>query len=509
MRRPYSHRKLILSYFRNILIFMVIFFTGLNVNTYALGLENIDDFLYPQMKTKRISMDFENAEITDVLKILSQQSGLNFIASDDVSGIRLSLYLDGVSVRDALEYILTANNLMYELKEGSNIFVVKTYDPNKVLISRVYSLKYATVSYSKLKSAIKPEEEGSSTTSAVGGANTGPLSGIVAAIKSILTERGSIVEDERTNSLVVTDESKSFPAIEQTIARLDVRVPQILIEVEMLDISKSTADLLGAKFGGSPLTFKGGEKDSVFPFNEDNKEDDGFVFKDAQYRVSTLSFAGLSFTLQFLRTQTDTKNLARPRILTLNNETAEINVKTDEAIGISTNTTSSDGTSNSSIEAERVATGVFLKVTPQVNMETKEITMVVEPKVIEARTGQTFSGQTFKDPEERGTKTILRVKDGDTIIMGGLLRNEISDVKTKVPLLGELPILGKAFRHKNKTDSQRELVIFITPHIVGEEKIAHNSESTRSGKIVREQGSSSERLEMINQALSLVEKQRY
>jgi len=483
----------------------MIFFTGMSSNIYAFDLTDVDDFLYSQQKFKKISMDFKNAEINDVLKALSQQSGLNFIASNEISGVRLNLYLENVPVRDALEHILTANNFKYELKEGSDIFVVKLSDPNKVLTSRVYPLKYATVSSSKLKSAIGEEEDASSSE----GSDEGPTSGIVAAIESILTERGSIVEDERTNSLIVTDESRNFSAIEQTIAHLDVRVPQILIEVEMLDISKGTADLLGAKFGDSPLTFAGAEKDSIFPFNEDNKEDDGFAFEDAQYRVSTLSFAGLAFTLQFLRTQSDTKNLARPRILTLNNETAEINVKTEEAIGIATNTTASEGTSNSSIEAERVETGVFLKVTPQINMETREITMVVEPKVIEARTGQTFSGQTFKDPEERGTKAVLRVKDGDTIIMGGLLRNDMSDIKTKVPILGELPILGKAFRHKNKTDTQRELVLFITPHIIEEERTSRNLRSSNFQKIVREQGSPSDRLEVINQALSSIEKQGY
>lgn len=496
---------------------------GMQLNVYALDFEDLDDLLYldnsPSLdnEDKKISMDFTNADITDVLKIFSQQSGLNFIASDEVLGMSLNLYFDNVSVKDAITYILTANNLKYELKEGSNIFVVKRYNPDTELISRVYPLKYATVSYSKLKKELKPKNTGGSSGRSGGssGISTGPKSGIVAAIKSLLTENGSIVEDERTNSLIVTDEARSFPAIEQTIADLDVRVPQILIQVEMLDISKGTADLLGVKFGDTPLTFKGGEQDSIFPFNEDNKEDDGFTFDEAQYRVSTLSFAGLAFTLQFLRTQTDTRNLARPRILTLNNETAEINVKTDEAIGLASNTTASEGTSNSSITAERVSTGVFLKVTPQVNIKTDEITMVVEPKVIEARTGQTFSGQSFKDPEERGTKAILRIKDGETIMMGGLLRDTSADIKTKVPILGSIPIVGRAFRHKDKSNSQRELVIFITPHIVAADGTAYNFDADSSlnaadsQKMVKEQKVSTKRLKAINQALTAMENQKY
>src|SRR3990167_5965080 len=95
--------------------------------------------------------------------------------------------------------------------------------------------------------------------------------------------------------------------------------------------------------------------------------------------------------------------------------------------------------------------------------------MAIDPKVIQARTGQTFGSQTFKDPEERGTKSILRVPDGDTIILGGLLRTNVEETKTSVPLLGKIPVLGAAFRHKDKSESQRELIIFITPHIIPEE----------------------------------------
>jgi type II secretory pathway component GspD/PulD (secretin) len=114
-----------------------------------------------------------------------------------------------------------------------------------------------------------------------------------------------------------------------------------------------------------------------------------------------------------------------------------------------------------------VETGVFLTVTPQVNLLTDEITLAVEPKVIEAKQGGTFQGYSFKDPEERGVKSILRVKSGDTIFIGGLLRREDVNIVTKVPILGEIPILGMAFRHKDKTGNDRELVVFITPTILG------------------------------------------
>lgn len=452
---------------------------------------------------KLISMDFKQATMNDVLKVLSQQSGLNFIASSNIANITVNIYLDHVSVDEALERILSANNLTYEIKPGSKVFVVQPLEvSSQKPITRVYPLKYATVVSSKLNKTL--------SVSAAGGGYGGSgasESGIVAAVKSLLTKAGSVIEDHRTNSLIVTDIPGQFPVIEETIARLDVQIPQILIEVEMLDISKSTADLLGAKFGETPVTFAGAERDSIYPFDRNKAMTKGFQLEE-EYRVSTLSFQGLTIALQFLRTQSDTKNLARPRILTLNNETAEISIKTDEAIGLASVTTASQGSSVSVAQAERVETGVFLRVTPQANTNNGEITMAIEPRVIQARTGQTFGSSTFKDPEERGTKSILRIYNGDTAMLGGLLRTNAEETRTGVPLLGKIPIVGAAFRHKDKTESQRELIIFITPHIVDEES-ASSKPLAGFDQMVREQDVPSPRLKIINDELSHIEGRKF
>ncbi len=485
---------------------------GHSCGSFAEELTNIDAYLEPSFQgTKTISMDFKDAQLTDVLKILSQQSGMNFIASQEISGRTLSIYLDRVPVQEAMERILSGNALTYELKPGSNIFIVRPSErAAKYLVTRVYRLKYATVASSNLNQTLSMD-------TATGTASGGAGDGIAAAVSAMLTTDGRIIEDSRTNSLIVTDIPTQFPLIEQTIARLDVRVPQVLIEVEMLDISRTAADLIGAKFGDTPFVFTGAERDTIYPFdrnkamaNVGKAANQGFQFEEVgdEYRVGTLSFSGLSITLQFLRTRTDTKNLARPRILTLNNETAEISIKTDEAIGISSVTTSAEGTANSVSQAERVETGVFLRVTPQADVDNREITMAIEPKVIQARTGQTFGSQTFKDPEERGTKSILRVSDGDTIILGGLLRTDVEEIKTNVPLLGDLPFFGAAFRHKNKSEEQRELIIFITPHIVPEQ-YAPRLPAEDFQKMVYQSKASSERVAEIDKALSNFEQQGF
>lgn len=477
----------------------------------AQELSDVEKYLYPQ-EPARVSMDFKSAPLNDVLKILSLQSDMNFIASKDVAGQTVTIYLNNVPVEEALERILSANDLMYEVKPGSNIMTVRRMDrPAKHLMTRVYRLKYATVKSSKLNQTLTASEGQTSSGMGFGGGD----SGIVGAVKALLTSDGKVIEDQRTNSLIVTDIPSQFPEIEQTLARLDVRVPQILIEVEMLDISKTTADQLGVRFGDTPMTFTGAERDSIYPFDRNKAMNNaskiggqGFEFEEAEYRVSTLSFQGLTMALQFLRTRSDTKNLARPRILTLNNETAEINIQTDEAIGLSSVTTSSEGSAVSVAEAERTKTGIFLRVTPQANTDNGEITMALQPRVIQARTGQTFGGTTFKDPEERGTKSLLRISDGDTVMLGGLLRTNVEETKTKIPLLSDVPILGMAFRHKDKEESQRELVIFITPHILKEDSSGGIFPSAFP-EIVREQDIPSGRIQAIDKELSYMERQRF
>jgi type II secretory pathway component GspD/PulD (secretin) len=510
------HKELLMNHNKTIVIFWSAALMLAAIGPcpcFALDFSSHEEF-FKLESDKKISLDFTNANLNDVLKIFSQQSGLNFIAATDVATKKVNLYLENVPVEEALERILSANNLTYEIKPGSNIFVVNDLKiPDKQLMTRVYPLKYAAVTASKLNITLSIELGSEEKQDSVN--QNAEATGIKAAIEHILTQDGSVTEDPRTNSLIVTDIPSQFSLIEQTIARLDVRVPQILIEAEMLDISKTSTDLLGAKFGDTPLTFNGAKRDTLYPFNRNKAMRDdgkiggqGFSFSDPEYRVGTISFSGLTVVLQFLRTQTDTRNLARPRILTLNNDTAEISISTDEAIGLQSTTSSSEGTATSVAEAERVQTGVFLKVTPQANVQTREITMAIEPKVIQARSGGTFGGQTFNDPEERGSKSILRINDGDTIVLGGLLRTNFDQTKTRVPVVEKIPLLGAAFRHKNKVESQRELIIFITPHIV-EESLAGNIKAPETSNTAREQSVPTDRRAAIEKELSSVEEKRF
>ncbi|MCK5580375.1 MAG: hypothetical protein KAJ18_03790 [Candidatus Omnitrophica bacterium] len=486
------------KYYFKWLVAACFFLMPLSASAQNININTSSPFLYPEY-SKKISMDFQNAPLVDVLKIFSRQTSLNLITSEDVAARTITVYLDNVPVELALEQILRANDLTYEIQPSSNIYIVKPLaQPDAGVITRVYPLKYATVSTSKLNTTLTFGE---------GGAGNPPGSSIIDALQTILTSDGRIVEDRRTNSLIITDIVNNFPNIERTISRLDVSVPQILIEVEMLEVAKETADKIGVKIGETPLTFSGGERDHAYPWNQNQLLNKGYIEQsDLAYRVGTINASGLTAILQFLRTRTDTKNLARPRIMTLNNEPAEIKISTNEAIGVITQTTSSENLATSSIEAERVETGVFLTVTPQANITTNEITIALMPKVSLARAGGTFGGTDFSDPEERVAKAILRVQSGETIIIGGLLREDVSETITKVPFLGDIPLFGQAFRHKSQSVSERELIIFITPHILPETQ-KHALPSIRPRNIVREQDSPMDRLKKIEQELSTLENQ--
>lgn len=446
-----------------------------------------------------VSMDLQDVNLKDVLKIFSMQSGMNFIASEVVQDRKITLYLDKVPVQDAMNKIFKANNLSYEYDRSANLFIVKDWGkPSLETVTKVFYLKYATVGLSVMRSEIDDimEDTGVDSSSGSGGGSSGSSredaakeGGITNAVKKLLSEHGSIVEDYRTNSLIITDIPSRMQAIAQTIASLDVPAPQVLIEVEMLDVSKNTVDKMGFNFGTNPFTLiiPSSGPTKFFMGNLANRGAGISSPLDGSDIISTagdgvpISAGSVIFgrtysqLLDYLRTQTDTKYLARPRIITLNNETAEIQISSNESIGVTGTSSSSSGgtTTESTGDPERTRTGVSLRVTPQINIDTGEITMFLYPKVTEAAAGNplTVAGKTyqFRDPEERSTKTTVRVKDGETVVIGGLIRSEFNQSNSSLPFFSDIPIIGAFFRHKDKAkDKDRELLVFITPHILKE-----------------------------------------
>ncbi|MDP8230907.1 MAG: secretin N-terminal domain-containing protein [Candidatus Gorgyraea atricola] len=416
-----------------------------------------------------ISMDFQDANLKTVLKLFSQQSGLNFVAGQNIKARTVTIYFDGVTVEDALNHIMSANNLVYEQEPGSNIFIVKeSVKPKVETLTKIYELKYAQL-------APPPTEAGESKQDAE----------IVKVIEDILSKDGKVIADKRSNSLIIKEMPSQFAIIEDVLARLDVRTSQVMIEVEIIETTTTVADRLGIQWSGTFGAYAGPALTTRWPLKG------ALVDKDLITGTGgTMTFASTTATMRAILSDTDSRVLARPKILTLNNETALIELTAQTAVASMTSTTDTGSTSTTSTQAERIDTGITLEVTPQIN-KGGYITMHIEPTVIVPvlSTYFTTEGSKFVDPQKRSAKTTVMVRDGETIIIGGLISREDSYGKTKIPFLGDLPLIGAAFRYKSKDELDKELLIFITPHVADDSayKLANISEREQEKpKAVRE-----------------------
>ena len=424
------------------------------------------DYLLGSLDNK-VSLDLENAQLVDVLKMLSQQINLNFISTEAVGARALTLYMEEVPLKEAMDVIFKANNLAYDYYPDSDIFVVKEMGkPTLELKTKIYQLKYARVGSSKMETEIASMLESSG-----GESEEGEEEGIKGVIESILTEVGKVTEDPMTNSLIVVDVPVQFPLIDRVISELDAPSPKIMIEVEMMDVSKSHLDEMGFNFengiiGGFATGM--GSRETTFPwFGKWSGQGIG----GAAPSLQTLDFTDLTAVVKFLSQDITTKFIARPKILTLANETAEVNLTLNEVIGL-TSTTEGDTTTQS---IERDDTGTKLRVTPQVNLATNEITLVVDlfnkESVNSTITVSGLTGGFVKNIEERSTKSIVRLKTGETLFIGGLLKKKEEETITKIPFFGDLPLIGRLFRYTSRpieSNIERELLVFVTPRILKE-----------------------------------------
>jgi len=379
-----------------------------------------------------ISMDFQDANMKDVLKIFSQQSGLNFIAGESIKDSKITLYLDKVSVEDALNTILKGNNLTYEQAPGSNIFIVKqTAEPEIETITKVFTLNYAQVEEEDEEDG-DGEEEGHD---------------MQEVIENILTEHGKVICYGRTNSLIVTDIPPNFARIEKTIKEIDTPTPQVMIEAEILETVAGLTDKLGIDWQNIDLTMK------IPDYN---------LFRSiAKFPAATLKATDAQAVLNLLLTDKRTKYLAKPKVCVLDNEKAVIDITADMVVAVFT-TRDEEGHVTGE-EIERMDIGTKLTVTPHVNPQ-GEITLELEPEV--SRPEPSSISSKYKDKYQRKVSTKVLVKDGHTVIIGGLLSHKDVSSKKKVRFFGDIPLLGNLFKYDDREKEQTEIVIFITPHII-------------------------------------------
>ena len=456
------------------------------------------------LKQEKISLDLKGMDIVDVLKMISQRSGLNLIIGKNVSG-KVTIFLKEVNIWDAFEIILSANSLAYEVK-GDIVYIMTDKD---------YELTYGD----------KFQNEKSSLIWVLKFAKAAELSKTITQIKSNV---GKVIVDEATNTIVVMDTLEKIRQIEALIEELDKPLITRIFELKYAQADKLSPKIQEevTKGVGSVKIDERTNKIAITDYpnkvSEIGRIIEAFDEKPLQVRIDAqiieispekdefkmgvdwdvwlsknmrmanplslsnsnklslgMATAGISLgekydykgVLDLLRTIGKTKILSSPSIMAINNQEAKILVGTKEAYITSSTSQSGSGTSETAQTVNFVDVGVKLYVTPTVSRD-GFVTMKIKPEVSSAKmTDLTSEGKVTQVPivTTSEAETAVTVKDGMTIVIAGLKKDKKENEVKKIPLLGDIPILGAAFRSVSSSLNKTELVIFLTPRIVRDE----------------------------------------
>jgi len=397
----------------------------------------------------RISLDLEDMPLMSVLKMIAAQNDLNLVISSEVSG-EVSLRLDDVKVETALDALLTANGLNYFLRDG--IMVVKPVEADAAgeLSSRIITLKYLSPFTAKKALETRLSQKGSVT---------------------ILDKSGSSNGGDEmysANRLLITD----FPNLIDELATLTDELDQpertLLIEARIIETKVDSKLDLGLTWPNSISATVSEADGASSSSGEEESGSSAVVYPldpTGRWKWGKLSVAEVGLVLNALSQTGDSKLISDPRVTTLENHRAEFAVQT--IVPIQTINRFSEGAATSDIvtfEDEEI--GISLVVTPRIN-EGNKITLDIKPTV-EDIIG--YAGPKDNQKPITASRTItarITVEDGETVALGGLLKeNEIETIQ-KVPLLGDIPLLGGLlFTSKKIEKSATDLVILVTPHIL-------------------------------------------
>ena len=403
----------------------------------------------------KITMNYHNAEIPNVLRLLSAQNHVNIVAGNDVKG-KVTVSLRNVSLREALDNILRANGYDY-LVQG-NVILVKKMDKNLPgeMATRVFHLKY--VDASNLKQTLDPlkSKEGS-----IEVFETYFQKAKKQQQKPGQPQQPGSGSQTHSSVLIVTDRPEKVEQISQIISQLDVAVPQIMIESKLVEMAPVNEDKLGIDWDKTinasllwQQVLPGGKAQSYSAMMNNPRS--------GQWNLGHLTASEFKVVLDFLREHTDSKLISNPRITAMDNQEATISVGTTFPIPQINRGLAGQG---DIVTFNYKDVNIELRVTPHVS-ENNKILMSVNP-VIEEVTGEVVV-DVNRAPitSKRAVHTTVSVRDGETIVIGGMIKDNTTVVTSKVFLLGDIPLIGPFFRHQKKEKKQTDLIIFITPHIV-------------------------------------------
>jgi type IV pilus assembly protein PilQ len=428
--------------------------------------KQLDELANSSYTGRLISLDLQDTDIDNALRIIAEVSNLNIIASDDVTG-KVTLRLIDVPWDQALDVILKTNGLD-KVREGNVIRIA----PVEKLRQEREALKQLKVSQEELE----PLQVKYIRISYAKASELKPL------IETVVSERGVVTYDERSNQIIVKDIGGGIKNATELISRVDLRTPQVLLETQIVEASRSLLRDLGSELGlqykQSPET--GNATGQNFPNSIDisgsNTAGSNTASSFPAQSGSAISFLlgsadgskDLDIRLSAYEREGRVRIISRPAVATTNNKQAtiksveKIRVKTPQG-GLSVATGSGASASGASaVATESFEVGIVLEVTPQASPD-YYVLLDINAK------SSTFGDREVEGvPSERersATSTVL-VSSGQTFAMGGIYKTTDNDLVQGVPFFKDIPFLGHFFRSMKTDNSDEELLFFITPRIV-------------------------------------------
>ena len=386
--------------------------------------------------TNLISIDFQGTTLYTVLNVLSMKTGMRLISDTNLYQKKIMLSLKDVTAEEALNALLDTYDLYYVKQGDANIYVIKSKaDGSHITVSRVVFCNYAKAA---------------------------DLEKILA---TRLSKGGKIVSDTRTNSLIITDLADSLDKMEGLIRSLDVPTQQVLLEAKIVEINLTNNLSIGTSWEG---VFRDGLVNPAAPVN-------AYTNKNFLYQTPTTlglnnSFGAIGVSIlegdwsinahiEAGIQDRNAKILSNPKLLVLNNQEASIDI-VKEIPYVESQSVSSEGTITGTTSFKQA--GIKLKVKPQINRD-GSIVLSVSPEQ-SYQDGSGVDGTPIINTTKSTTTLMLR--SGEAASIGGLIREDESETVNKVPLLGDIPLIGYLFKSVQKNKGRTELTIFITAKIV-------------------------------------------
>jgi type IV pilus assembly protein PilQ len=430
---------------------------------------------------ERLTLNFQDIETRAVLQLLADTSGQNMVMSDSIGG-NVTLRLKNVPWDQALDIIMRTKGL--DMRQDGNVMYIA---PAAEIAARE----------KEILSARKEVQELAPLRTEYLQVNYAKAADLAALIKSganssLLSERGSVAIDERTNTLLLQDTSERLADIRRLVSTLDIPVRQVMIEARIVIVNDDFSRELGVRFGGQVAIGVGGsDGEGVIGARNQGIEDDDLVIDHDgtasrtgdgwavldptdRYMVNlpvvnpagrlalTLLDSDYLVDLELTAAQAEGRGeiISSPRLITANQREATI----EQGVEIPYQESSSSGATTTQFKKAVLS----LKVTPQITPDNRVILDLTVAKDSVGELVASATGGFVPSIDTREIVTSVIVNDGQTVVLGGILETERRESERKVPLLGDVPVLGRLFKSTSSTDDKKELLIFVTPRILRE-----------------------------------------